>query len=503
MKIISTSGSFSLNSPPLEFGREYIFCDSGCNYNWESSKLKLSHYSSTLGKGKYFSFQNKTYQEVIDLKTQEKTYINVKDDEDIYKVDDAFKPFFKYGPPTDDLGEYFVGYERLNRKNKGLFLCNISANYKMKLPVDSTKGEIRKNSVFTFDKKSRALDKSNEIFTKLDFDGKPLWSCSFDFDITSSSPLILNNPIFDDKNIFLFYGSRSKENKPDKYGMKFIPKGGVLLSLDSDTGDKKWQIELENALFDIESGADQLYLLSGSNLLLVNKVNGQIETDINLKFDPYYHVSAFSNPTLFVDDSNIFISSPRDGRFVIIDKITLNIIRDIKLPVDCIVGRHSFTSALSGKYYFKMLVNLRDVHNSPVLEVDLDNIHSDIIFEEEPEHVIEMVESSEEGKEVKIEINNSTLDNVIRFGEIYAQDEAHRYSHNYIGRSLVGREFTPELEFNGIIRLRIANCTGSIDKIEEYLRTMEERFEQWNDSEGCYSCIDNTQLTRLITEIVK
>lgn len=494
MKIISTSGSFSLHRNPLESGREYIFCDSGCIYNWESSQLQISHYSATSGKGRYFSFQNNTYQEVIDLKTKEQTYTNIKDDDDIYKIDDAYKPFFEYGPPTTNLDEYFVAHVFSEDFESCLYLCNISTKHKVRLPVKSVTGEIYQNSVFV-------LDKRNSNFTKLGFDGDILWS--YDFDFRASSPQISNNANSEDKDIFLFYGSRSKESEPDKYGMKFKSKGGLLLALNRSTGDENWSTELADGLFDIETGADYLYILSGSNLLLISKNSGEIYRNIELGFDPYYHVGAFSQPTFFIDDTYIFISSPRDERFVIIDKVTLDIKEDIKLPAGCIVGKYDFTSSVSGKYYFRMLVNLRDVSNSPALEVDRNNIHSDITLEEEPEHIIKMVESTESGKEVRIEINNSTIDNVIRFGEIYAQDEAHRYSHNYIGRSFVGREFTPELEFNGIIRLRVVNCIGSIDKIEEYLRTMEERFDQWNDSQGCYSCVDKNQLTKLITEIVK
>ena len=496
MKILSTCSSFSLQSNPLEPDNEYILCDSGCIYKWQSNQLQLSHYSSTLGKGKYFSCQNRTYQEIIDINTKEKKYSNIQDDDDIYKVDYLFESFFEYGPPTTNLDDYFVGHEFSEDFESCLYLCNVSTKKKVRLFVDSVTGEIRENNVFAF-------DEENRNFTKLEENGKILWNYSFDFDITSSAPFISNNPILEDKNVFLFYGSRSKENEPDKYGMKFRPKGGLLLLLDSDTGNEKWQVELEDGLFDVETGADYLYLLSGSNLLLVNKTNGDIAKNIELGFDPYYHIGGFSQPNLFIDDTYVFISSPRDERFVIIDKITLDIIRDIKLPAGCRVDRHDFTSSVSGKYYFRMMINRWDASNSPVLEVDINNINSDITFEEEPEHLIELGELSEVGREVRIEINNSTLDNVIRFGEIYAQDEAHRYSHNYIGRSFSDRKFTPELEFNGIIRLRVSNCIGSIDKIEEYLRTMEERFEQWNDSEGCYSCIDKNQLTKLITEIVK
>lgn len=482
MKIMSTCGSFSFKN--LMSKNEYIHCDGGCIYEKEGESLKLIHYSSETHKGDCLSSKGNVFQKINDI-----GYVNVEDDKHTLQINDEFKVFFKYSSPIKNLEEFFIDYD------DALYLCNIDQEIKLKLPVEAYTAQINKEKIY-------ALDEINKKLTKLSFDGNIEWEYSFNFDVAYNKPFIYKNPLFSSESVFAYFGSKSCEEINDKAEKLFRPKGGILVSMNIISGEKEWELELDDGLFNFEVFDNYLCFVGGSNLFFIDQISGALEKQLNLNLDPYFHIGGFSQPSIFVDEIYLFISSPRDERLIIIDRKKLDVCRDVKMPNGCRVDSLSHISPDSKKYYFSASTYRWDVYNHPVLEIDKDNIFSDVSFESEPEFEIGLEDSNVEGKEVVIEVKHSRIDDVIRFGEIYTRDEAHRYSYNYTGRSYIGREFSPEPQFNGVIRLRVKSCPSSDDIIKNQLAIMEERFKNWNSSEGCYSCIDNKKLTCLVTEFI-
>jgi hypothetical protein len=95
-----------------------------------------------------------------------------------------------------------------------------------------------------------------------------------------------------------------------------------------------------------------------------------------------------------------------------------------------------------------------------------------------------------------------SLDDALRFGEIYTRDEAQRYSYNYMDMTFQDLPFMPEPTFNGTIRFQYSGCNQSNGIVEEHFRVMEKRFTQWIETVGFYSCVDKMELTRLKAEYI-
>lgn len=125
-------------------------------------------------------------------------------------------------------------------------------------------------------------------------------------------------------------------------------------------------------------------------------------------------------------------------------------------------------------------------------------------FEEEPDTGIHLRASPDYVNENELVINlrSESLDDALRFGEIYTRDETQRYSYNYMKMIFQDRPFMPEKKFNGVIRYVYSGCSMATDIVIEHLRVMEKRFEKWNAKAGFYSCVDRNKLTRLIAEYV-
>ena len=140
---------------------------------------------------------------------------------------------------------------------------------------------------------------------------------------------------------------------------------------------------------------------------------------------------------------------------------------------------------------------------APILEIDLSDLVSPIEFEQEPEMQVELITSQEnsEEQELVITMKTTSLDDALRFGEIYTRDQAQWHSYNYIGRSFADR--VPTKNFNGIIRFIYSGCDQPIEVVNQHLAVMEQRFEDWNVKECFYSYIDKHQLTKLIATYVE
>jgi hypothetical protein len=183
--------------------------------------------------------------------------------------------------------------------------------------------------------------------------------------------------------------------------------------------------------------------------------------------------------------------------------VLTNRLKKIAIPEGYNIRGCSVTDKLTGKHYFSVRNRSQYVARSALLELDPNNLTDEITLEPEPEHTIELVPSADNENELELEItlNCASLDDALRFGEIYTRDYAQWHSHAAVSRTFAGREANPN--FNGIVRFIYSGSEKSADVVKEHLAIMEKRFARWIDGEGFYaqpSTSNKNELTRLIAE---
>jgi hypothetical protein len=171
------------------------------------------------------------------------------------------------------------------------------------------------------------------------------------------------------------------------------------------------------------------------------------------------------------------------------------------LPDEFHPRAHKFYNKHTEKHYFSLHNKSQFVAQAPILEIDPTDLDSPIEFEQEPEIKVELTASKENAQELVITMNTSSLDDALRFGEIYTRDHAQWHSYNYMGMSFADRK--PTKNFNGIIRFIYSGCEQKADVVNKHLRVMEKRFATWNENEGFYSFTNKDQLTKLIAEYIE
>jgi hypothetical protein len=182
---------------------------------------------------------------------------------------------------------------------------------------------------------------------------------------------------------------------------------------------------------------------------------------------------------------------------------TYQLVNKLVAPKGYNIRGCSFTDKLTGKHYFSVRNRSQYVARSALLELDPNNLTDEITLEQDPEHTIELVPSADNENELELEItlNCASLDDALRFGEIYTRDYAQWHSHAAVSRTFAGREANPN--FNGIVRFIYSGSEKSADVVKEHLAIMEKRFARWIDGEGFYaqpSTSNKNELTRLIAE---
>ncbi|WNZ54645.1 hypothetical protein QT397_17350 [Microbulbifer sp. MKSA007] len=311
-----------------------------------------------------------------------------------------------------------------------------------------------------------------------------------------------NLPILVEGTIVTFIGPQVESRQQVEGRSHYAFSGGVLVGINDEDGSVVWEREMPNAVDIYQLVGVVLYVVSLKEILLINAVSGElinrIDTETTVPLNRRW------GPSIYIDDSYIYYSHFDDRVILIYDIDSLTLQRRIDLPEGYYVGGHDFHDRVSGKQYFSLVTHTQYVAQGPVLEVDPQHLDEVLEFESKPDMDIKLDYSPDNTaeKELVIRIACESLDDALRFGEIYTRDEAQRYSFNYMEMRFQDRPFTPEPSFNGIIRFQYSGCSQSKELVEEHLSVMEKRFSKWAEDRGFYSCTDKNQLTQLKAEYV-
>lgn len=339
------------------------------------------------------------------------------------------------------------------------------------------------------------FDKVNKELFKLNLQLEHVWAYKPDIEFLSSKTPVKYN------NIIVNCLGPLQENRRLVEGRShYNYSGGLIVGLNDADGTPAWQVELPNATDELSLHGDTLYVASLNEILVISPETGQvihiIDTETSTPVDRDFGI------TLYVDESYIYYSHYDDALILIYDTHSYELVKRIELPEGYYANRHNFYDKENGKQYFSIYNRTQYVAQAPILEIDLSDLVSPIEFEQEPEMQVELITSQEnsEEQELVITMKTTSLDDALRFGEIYTRDQAQWHSYNYIGRSFADR--VPTKNFNGIIRFIYSGCDQPAEVVKQHLAVMEQRFEDWNVKECFYSYIDKHQLTKLIATYV-
>ncbi|WP_444917512.1 hypothetical protein [Microbulbifer sp. JMSA003] len=341
------------------------------------------------------------------------------------------------------------------------------------------------------------FDAEEKYFFKCDSALQKVWAYSPSFaSKKAKTPLLIDNIII------TFIGPEVESRQLVKGRSHCVFGGGVLVGLNDEDGSLIWKYEVSNAVDSYQLFGGVLYVVSLNEILLINTANGELINSIDTETS--VPVDRFFGPSLYIDNSTIYYSHYDDGVILVFDRGSLALLRRIEMPSGYHVRGHDFHDRASGKQYFSLVTHTQYVAQGPVLEVDPQHLDEVLEFESKPDMDIKLDYSPDNAaeKELVIRITCDSLDDALRFGEIYTRDEAQRYSFNYMEMRFQDRPFTPEPSFNGIIRFQYSGCSQSKELVEEHLSVMEKRFSKWAEDRGFYSCTDKNQLTQLKAEYV-
>lgn len=301
--------------------------------------------------------------------------------------------------------------------------------------------------------------------------------------------------------VYVFLGPKEEKRQLVGGRGQHLKSGGELVALNDADGALNWKREFPNSVDEFHLVDDKLYVLSLNEVLVIDpgsgEETGRIDTQTSVPFN------RMMRPTIFLDQRYLYYTHYDDALILVYDRETLSLAKRIDMPEGYRVKRHDFHDTRTGKHYF-VLHNLTQYGALwPILELEPNDLDAPVEFEPEPDMQIDFVPSQDgqPGRELVIRLRTESLDDALRFGEIYTRDHAQWHSYNYMGMSFAGRQPTPD--FNGLIRFQYSGCNQPRDVVEEHLRFMEERFKKWNAKEGFYSCIDKKQPVRLVAEYLE
>lgn len=470
---------------------ELIFSGVGSgNFIFQRGKLAYEFYDSgDIYKGRYYRVLGKVYRRLASVTDGQSNFVD-NDGAYLELPREFIDTIFPFYPTDEDPKVYLAVLRDVPKKFKfSLAILNLETK---KVVHRLTSGGGSKY----LDGNAYVLARGSELLEKLDNNLETIWSYRL--------PRAMLNATFSSKyhgNLLAFLGPEKEDTTTVNGRGQFTQSGGELVALNDADGALNWKREFPSSVDEFHLVDDKLYVLSLNEVLVLDPASGQeigrIDTQTSVPFN------RMMRPTIFLDQSYLYYTHYDDALILVYDRETLSLAKRIDMPEGYRVKRHDFHDTRTGKHYF-VLHNLTQYGALwPILELEPNDLDAPVEFEPEPEMQIDFLPSQDgqPGRELVIRLRTESLDDALRFGEIYTRDHAQWHSYNYMGMSFAGRQPTPE--FNGLIRYQYSGCNQPRDVVEEHLRVMEERFKKWNAKEGFYSCIDKKQPLRLVAEWVE
>ncbi|MEZ9142022.1 MULTISPECIES: hypothetical protein [unclassified Shewanella] len=492
MKIYKTADSCEFHINPFDTYTIYIYGGEGCSYFFKNGRLSIENYEVIRTLGNFFSICGVSFRR-LDVANGRKEICSL--------VDESFKAL--------DVPELFIEsmFSSLMAEYSDELFFSYVSNYpewrKSSLVIYNflTKSITTKssNSIFSelIDEHVYGYERLEQKFIKRDLQLQTVWATDLNYSGRRTSTPIKWKGI-----VISFIGPEISENFVENTVSKLKESGGTLTGFNDDCGEIMWQLPIPEAIDDLGLYHGKIYVAIYDKILIVDPQSGNVVTSIATNTAlPGYRVSAAH---IFVDDSYIYFTHAEDELLLIYDLNSYALLYTVPMPTGYRIKGHQFTDPNTGKHYFTLDNRTQDVADFPSLEVDPLNLSTQIEFEKEPEKTIELVAvaSDELEHEIVINMHSSSLDDALRFGEIYTRDSASHHGFNHGGRTYGTRQPTPT--FNGVIRFILSGCNDDKALVLERLAMMEKRFTHWNEHEilgkGMYACTDKFKPVQLITK---
>jgi outer membrane protein assembly factor BamB len=485
MKIYRTAEGLVLHHHPQNKSDLHVIGGKAGSFRFVDSKLRYEEYKVNQELGRFYAIDGDIYRQVENNKV-----LLVNDDGEEPALPDIFKRALSECLPKikedGTFAVYLSNHPKKFKSSLAVFDC-IKQSF-VSAPISAIFHSFIDEHIYGYDRKMSEIFK---VSTQLEY----IWAYKLDFKPVSGRT---KKPLKYHDVVVTFTGP--KESHRDNVNGTQVKtfSGGYLLGLSDADGSVVWQQDMPNAIDGIFIYNDILYVTVMADIFIINPLTGEELHCIHTQcLEPADRSKANSS---YVDNHSIYFTSYEDGILLIYDAVSYELIKTVKLPQNYHIDSYQFTDETTGKLYFSLTNNTQFVAKWPVLEVDPNNLDTEVEFEPEPDKTIELVPVSDEKEEHELVITMTTpsLDDALRFGEIYTRDLAQWHSHNYMGMTFNDRQ--PTATFNGVIRFVYSGCEKDAATVNEHLRVMEKRFELWNEKEGFYSCVDKNQLTRLVAQ---
>lgn len=258
---------------------------------------------------------------------------------------------------------------------------------------------------------------------------------------------------------------------------------GVLYCLSKADGSLRWQREFPWSVDDYLLHGDRLFVVAGDRLFELNPADGELRHELATGIQVFgWKSGPFGLANLHLEGELLFVL-PALEPFILVYRLDeLSLLKQLALPQGyCPVewqrtladGRMIFSVELMGDEAPE------DFHRSALLELHPNHLDQAITMEAGPELDVALRESaSEAGKlAIWITLRHAPLDEALRYGELYAQNLAHRH-----GWHASYKHGATNPSFNGEIHFRIQSPECDAARVEQELKLMESRFKQWNAS---------------------
>ena len=416
--------------------------------------------------------------------------------EGLNQVGSGFKPEIVYGlskSTTKISGDCLVFYIRNYPKKRkhSLVLCNVVDNTVCHKEMVCITFSIIDGNVYGIDERSNRFIKMN---SNLEEEWEFIIGSEFGIEGKSLATL----PIDFNSNVIVFFGHDNIESYHDNESAMRRLRNGVLSSFCKSNGEVSWSVNFTDSIDDVKIFKDKLYVVSSSAISVLEPETGKIISEIKIGLSE--NVDRQFETTIAVDKNYIYFTHAEDNILLIYDRVTLTLVRKVEVPEQYKIVEHVFFDDESRKHYFRLLNKKNYVPRNPILEVDSMDIQALITFEKEPEIRIDMRPDPNNKllQELWIELRSGSLDDALRFGEIYTRDEAQR--HSSVRTDMRFGDRSPTENFNGIVHFVYSGSTENSDVVREKLKIMEKRFDNWNEIEGLYASMDKKTPTRLVAE---
>ena len=394
-----------------------------------------------------------------------------------------------YDQPPTIYSAYLSDYP--TKFTYSLLLCDVNKNEFSYVPIFCLNSCIINDSIFGSSKRDNAFHKYN-------LDLVLVWSYIESEALQRQGRSSQFRPAKYHDSVIAFMGHKQVviEKRGNRHWRRYID--SVIRCFEIESGAVIWTLVVEKGVDDLVMHGDVLYVCAGNEILLVDpKTDGIVRTiDTGLTNDYDRQVGT----TITIDSNNVYFTHAEERALQIYNLNSFELKRKIVLPEGYLIRSHQFHDTYTRKHYFSLMNKTQYVARSPLLEVDPANLDAEVEFEAEPELDISLRPSSDnpDHQELWIELVSPSLDDALRFGEIYTRDETQRHSHVHTGMSFGDRK--PTANFNGIVRFVYRGSAEKPDVVRDKLKIMEQRFDVWNDKEAFYAGTDHHRLVRLIAE---